>query len=39
MTLIERFDPARALAVIERDGVTVFQGARLSRDPGRRLYS
>jgi long-chain acyl-CoA synthetase len=39
MTLIERFDPARALAVIERDRVTVFQGARLLRDPDRPLYS
>ncbi len=27
LTLIPRFDPCRALAIIERDGVTVFEGA------------
>jgi long-chain acyl-CoA synthetase len=44
MTLIERFDPARASAVIERDRVTVFQRSpamcsRLERHPDRARYS
>src|SRR3954471_4757935 len=44
MTLIERFDPARARAVIQRDRVTVFQRSpamcsRLERHPDRARYS